>query len=153
MELPNWVSAWQLWLGLATVLGVAELFSLELILLMLATGALVGMVLAVVDAPLAVQVLGAIGASLAALVVVRPSVVKRLHAGPNLVLGHDALVGKQGVVVEEVSAQGGLVTIGGESWTARPYDEDAVIAAGSRVDVLQIKGATAMVHQIPELDG
>ncbi len=84
--------------------------------------------------------------------VVRPSVVKRLHAGPQLVLGHDALVGKQGVVVEEVSAQGGLVKIGGEIWTARPYDEEAVIAAGARVDILEIKGATAMVHQIPELE-
>src|SRR5689334_17213314 len=140
MELPDGFSAWQLWLGLAVVLGVAELFSLELILLMLVAGALVGMVLDLAGLALPIQVIAAIATSLAALVVVRPSVVKRLHAGPTLVLGHDALVGKQGRVVEEVSSQGGLVKIGGETWTARPYDDDAVIEVGARVDVLQIKG-------------
>ncbi len=35
---------WEIWLGLAIVLGVAELFSLDLILLMLAVGAVVGIV-------------------------------------------------------------------------------------------------------------
>ena len=90
-------------------------------------------------------------ASIAALGVVRPSVVKRLHTGPNLVLGHDALVGRQGLVVEEVSSQAGQIRIGGEIWTARPYDEDQVIPVGAKVDIFQIKGATALVHQVPEL--
>jgi len=30
-------------------------------------------------------------------------------------------------------------------WTARSYDEDAVIEAGERVEVVEIKGATALV--------
>ena len=126
MQLPDGIETWQVWLGLAIALGVLELFSLDLILLMLALGAVVGLV--------------------------RPSVVKRLHQGPTLVLGHDALVGKTAVVVEEVSSQGGQVRINGELWTARPYDEDSVIAPGAKVDVFQIKGATALVHQVPELD-
>lgn len=36
--------AWAAWLGIAAVLGVAEMFSLDLIFLMLAVGALGGMV-------------------------------------------------------------------------------------------------------------
>jgi membrane protein implicated in regulation of membrane protease activity len=44
------------------------------------------------------------------------------------------------------------VKIGGEVWTARPYDEDQVIEPGAKVDVFVIKGATALVHQVPELD-
>ena len=36
--------------------------------------------------------------------------------------------------------------IGGETWTARPYDEALVIPAGEWVDVLAIDGATAVVH-------
>jgi membrane protein implicated in regulation of membrane protease activity len=93
-----------------------------------------------------------VATSIAALGLVRPSVVHRLHAGPTLVLGHDALVGKTAVVVEEVSSQGGQVRIGGELWTARPYDDDAVIEPGVKVDVFQIKGATALVHRVPEID-
>jgi len=86
------------------------------------------------------------------LALVRPSVVRRLHTGPELTLGHAALVGKQAVVVSEVSADAGQVRINGELWTARPYDETRVIPQGARVDVLQIKGATALVHEVPQLD-
>jgi membrane protein implicated in regulation of membrane protease activity len=142
---------WETWMGLAIVLGVAELFSLDLILLMLAVGAVVGGIAALIGLPVAVQILGAVAASVAMLSIVRPSVVKRLHSGPNLVLGHDKLVGKQAVVISEVSADGGQVRIAGEIWTARPYDDDAVIEPGAKVDVFEIRGATAVVHKIPEL--
>ena len=152
MQLPDGVDPWQVWLGLAIALGVLELFSLDLILLMLALGAVVGMVLALAGLDTWVQVLAAVATSVAALGLVRPSVVKRLHQGPTLVLGHDALVGRTAVVVEEVSSQGGQVRINGELWTARPYDDDQVIEPGAKVDVFQIKGATAMVHRVPELD-
>ena len=49
-------------------------------------------------------------------------------------------------VLEEVSAQSGKVRIGGELWSARPYDETLVISAGTTVDVMQIEGATALVY-------
>jgi len=32
-------------------------------------------------------------------------------------------------------------------WTARAYDEDDVIDAGRRVQVIQIRGATALVSE------
>jgi membrane protein implicated in regulation of membrane protease activity len=147
MHFPDWAA----WLAAAIALGVLELFSLDLILLMLAAGAVVGMVAGLLQLPVALQVLAAVAAAVAALGLVRPSVVKRLHAGPTLVLGHEALVGRQALVVERVSCDGGQVRINGELWTARPYDEDLVIEPGSRVDVLQIKGATALVHEIPRL--
>ena len=38
-----------------------------------------------------------------------------------------------------------VVKIGGEVWSARSYDEDEVIEAGDRVEVLKIDGATALV--------
>ena len=152
MQLPEGFDAWPVWLGLAVVLGVLELFNLNLILLMLAGGALVGMLAALVGLPEWAQIAAAAAAAGAALSMVRPSVVRRLHAGPTLVLGHEALVGRQGVVVEQVSAEGGQVRIGGELWTARPYDETLVIKPGARVDIFEIKGATALVHEVPELD-
>lgn len=143
---------WATWAGIAVLLGVAELFSLDLVLLMLAIGAGVGVLTAVIGLPVAVQILAALGASVAMLALVRPSMVKRLHAGPELTLGHKALVGKQGVVVSPVSADGGQVRIGGELWSARAFDETEVIEEGARVDVFEIKGATAVVHKIPDLD-
>jgi membrane protein implicated in regulation of membrane protease activity len=143
---------WETWTGLAILLGVAELFSLDLVLLMLALGACVGVVTALLGLPVAVQILAALAASVAMLALVRPSMVKRLHSGPELTLGHDALVGRTGVAVTEITGDGGQVRIGGELWSARAFDETAVIRPGARVDVFQIKGATAVVHAVPELD-
>jgi membrane protein implicated in regulation of membrane protease activity len=150
---PDWLgeNAWAVWLGLAMLLGVAELVSLDLILLMLAGGALVGAGASLLHLPAALQVFAAVLTSVAMLALVRPNVVRRLHSGPDLVTGHDKLIGKQGVVISEVSCDAGQVRIAGEVWTARPYDDDAVIEPGARVDVFEIRGATAMVHKIPEL--
>ncbi|HEU4513993.1 MAG TPA: NfeD family protein [Nocardioidaceae bacterium] len=148
----DWFQDWQAWLGLAIALGVAELFSLDLMLLMMATGALAGMTVAMIGFALPVQIVVAVIVSVGMIALVRPNIVKRLHSGPELTLGHAALVGKQGVVVDEVSMQGGQIRVGGELWTARPYDETEVIEPGAAVDIFEIKGATAYVHRIPTLD-
>jgi membrane protein implicated in regulation of membrane protease activity len=144
---------WEAWLGLAIVLGVAEMFSLDLIVGMLAIGALVGMVLALADVPFALQVLGAAGASVAMLGLVRPSMIRRLHSGPELTMGHDKLLGVQGTVLTEMSGlTTGRIKINGEDWSARPYDETMTIPAGETVEVLAIKGATAYVHPVARLE-
>jgi membrane protein implicated in regulation of membrane protease activity len=151
MNLPEWFQDWQAWLGLAIALGVAELFSLDLMLLMMASGALAGMAMAMLGFVWPVQVVVAVAVSIGMVALVRPNIVKRLHSGPELTLGHAALVGKQGVVVDEVSMQSGQIRVGGELWTARPYDETEVIEPGAPVDIFEIKGATAYVHRIPTL--
>ena len=144
---------WAAWVGAAVLLGVAEMLSLDLVLIMLAVGAVAGMVLALVGAPLALQMLVAAGVSVAMLGLVRPALAKRLHGGPELNLGHGKLVGQRGVVTEEITGlQTGRIKLGGEIWTAAPYDENVTIAPGETVEVLQIKGATAYVHPVPSLE-
>jgi membrane protein implicated in regulation of membrane protease activity len=144
-------NAWAVWLGLSMLLGVAELASLDLVLLMLAVGALAGMGAALVGLDVWLQVLAAAAASIAMLAFVRPSFVKRLHSGPDLQHGFTGLVGKEGVAIAEVTAEGGQIKLAGEIWTARPYDEYAVIPVGAKVQVFEIRGATAYVHEVPEL--
>jgi membrane protein implicated in regulation of membrane protease activity len=145
--------AWETWLGLTIVLGLAEMFSLDLILIMLAAGALVGMLAAILDLHIAVQILAASAASVAALAMVRPTMVKRLHGGPELSLGHGKLVGKQGIVTEDISGlSAGRIKLAGEFWTAEPYDDTTTILAGETVEVLEIRGATAVVHPVARLE-
>jgi membrane protein implicated in regulation of membrane protease activity len=144
-------NAWAVWLGLSMVLGVAELASLDLVLLMLAVGALAGMGAALLGLDVWLQILAAAAASIAMLAFVRPSFVKRLHGGPDLQHGFTGLVGKEGVTVAEITAEGGQVKLAGEIWTARPYDDFAVIPVGAKVQVFEIRGATAYVHEVPEL--
>jgi membrane protein implicated in regulation of membrane protease activity len=149
----DWVreNAWAAWLVAAMVLGGAEMVSLDLVLLMLAIGALGGMTADLVGLGLGVQVVVALATSVGLLALVRPSVVKRLHSGPELKQGHDALVGMEGFAIAEISEQSGQAKIRGEVWTVRPYDPHEVIASGAKVQVLEIRGATAYVHEIPQL--
>ena len=140
------------WLGVAILLGVAELASMDLILLMLAVGALVGMLVSL-GAGFAVSAIAAAIASVACLALVRPQLVKRLHAGPELSLGHGKLVGQQGVVTERVTGlEAGRIKLSGEIWSAKPYDESLSIEPGQTVEVLEIRGATAYVHPVPSIE-
>lgn len=144
---------WETWLMIAVALGVLELISTDLILIMLAGGALVGMVVALVGAPVGLQIVAALASALGLLALLRPSMVHRLHAGPTLKVGAEALIGERGHVLEELSHHTpGRVKIGGEVWTARPYDEDDTIEAGATVDVVSIKGATAYVLRTHQLE-
>jgi membrane protein implicated in regulation of membrane protease activity len=137
------------WLAVAILFGIAELASLDLILLMLAAGAIVGAISAGLGLPFVLQILLAGGASVAMLALVRPSVVKRLHSGPELQLGHAKLVGRQALVTEDVtSLTPGRVKLAGEIWSAEPYDDSLTIKAGETVEVLAMKGATVYVHPL-----
>jgi membrane protein implicated in regulation of membrane protease activity len=140
---------WVMWLALSVGLAAAELLSLDLILLMLAVGALSGAVVAAVQGPVILQVLVALAISLGMLTFVRPNVVRRLHRGPELTTGHAALVGKQAIVLETVDARTGRIKLRGQIWSARSVDE-SVIAPGSTVDVYEIDGATAVVYPVSE---
>src|SRR6476661_3223087 len=115
--------------------------SLDLILVMVAAGALVGALAALAHAPFVLQVLLAAGASTAMLALVRPNLVAKLHHGPTLVSGHEKLIGQQAVVTEQLSAQEpGRIKLGGEIWSACPYDEGLTIPPGVRVEVFAIRG-------------
>jgi len=144
---------WEAWLAAAFVLGLLEMLSMDLILIMLAIGAVAGMIAALVGIPEAAQVLVAAGTSVAMLALVRPSLTKHLKSGPELRLGHGKLVGKQGLVTETITALNpGRVRLAGDVWSAEPYDESLTIEAGETVEVFEIRGATAYVHPIPRLD-
>jgi len=144
---------WEAWLGVAILLGVAEMFSLDLILIMLAVGAGVGMVAAMLGLAFPLQVVAALVASVAMLAAVRPSAVRRLRQGPSLEVGHGKLVGEHGLVTETISAhQAGRIKLAGEIWSAKAYGDAGLIAPGETVVVLQITGATAVVLPVGSLE-
>ncbi len=131
-----------LWLALAVVLGVAEMLSLDLVLVMLAVGRRRRHGRGARPAPPSSR-----RCSSPAVPRSRCSrscgrrVVKRLHTGPELKLGHGKLVGRQGVVTAAISGtETGRIRIDGEVWSASPYDETLTIAPGETVEVLRSAG-------------
>ena len=87
--------------------------------------------------------------SLLTLAIVRPIAKSHMKVPPQIRTGSAALIGKQAIVLERiVNHEGvGCVKIDGEVWTARSYDEDEVIEQGKRVQVMEIRGATALVTE------
>ena len=137
--------AWAAWLVVAVVLGGLELFSLDLVLVMLAVGALGGAAVAALGLPFVAAAGVAVGISLVGLLAVRPVAVRHLRAGPLQLTGTAALVGREAVVTAEVTRDGGRVRLAGEIWSARNYVPDGTIPVGKTVDVVSIDGATAVV--------
>jgi membrane protein implicated in regulation of membrane protease activity len=137
---------WASWMVIAAALALLEVASTDLIFIMLAVGAVGGVVVALLGGPVVLQIIVALIVALALLALIRPGLVHRLHAGPTLAIGAEALIGKRAFVLEPLThVVPGRVKIGGDVWTAQPFDEDDVIEAGTTVDVVSIKGATAYV--------
>ncbi len=140
------MGSWIVWLVLAAVLGVAEVMTTTLAFGLIAVGAVVAAVVGAAGVSLPFQVGAFAVAAAAGLVVVRPIAMRHIKQPPLLRTGTSALVGRSAKVVEEITDDGGRVRIGGELWSARPYDESQVIPVGSTVNVFAIEGATALVH-------
>ncbi len=146
----NWLDnhQWEAWLIAALLLSGAELATLDLTLLMMGIGAAAAALIAGLGFNVVVQVLGAVVVAVALLGFVRPNIVRRMHAGPTLQNGPEALVGRSGLVLERVTAHAGRVKLRGEVWSARTFDESVVVEPGEKVGVAQIDGATAVVYPI-----
>jgi membrane protein implicated in regulation of membrane protease activity len=142
----NW---WALWLTVFLVFAVVEMLTLDLFFIMLGGGALAGLVAAFAGADFWLQIVVFSVVSLLMIGFVRPVALKHLRSSPADQRSNvERLIGESALVVEPVSANGGLVKIGGDVWSAR-Y-ESGVLAPGQHAVVRAIDGATAVV--IPQQD-
>ena len=137
-----------MWAVLAVALAVGEVLTPGLFFLgpvALAAGA--AAVAALLGAGTVGSIVVFIVCSLASLAFLRPIARRHLHMPQRLRTGTAALVGAKGVAIDRIDAHGGRVKIGGETWTARTFDESQVIEPGARVDIVKIEGATALVYE------
>ena len=137
--------AWLIWLIAAGVLAIAEALSLDLFLLMLAGAALATAGAAALGAPVAVQVGVFAITALGMVAVVRPLAKRRLALSSGERTGIEGLKGRNAVVVRTVDQHGGRVRLAGEEWSAEAYDPTQVLQVGTTVQVMEIRGATAVV--------
>jgi membrane protein implicated in regulation of membrane protease activity len=138
---------WVLWMLAAGVLAVGEIFTLGFFLAPVAIAAVTAAIVALAGGGVALQWIVFIAMSAASLAVLRPIARRHLRTPMQLRSGTAALVGAPALVLERVDGRGGQVKIGGEIWTARSFDEDQAFEPGTRVEVLKIDGATALVAE------
>ena len=143
------MDAWVLWLIAAVVLAVAEVLNLSFFLFPFAIGAAAAAVveLAGLGMPVAVVVFAVL--TVLSFGIVRPIARRHLRTPPQIRTGTAALIGRRAVVLERIANDEGVgcIRLDGEVWSARAYDDDRVFEAGTRVQVLEIRGATALVDE------
>jgi membrane protein implicated in regulation of membrane protease activity len=139
------MEAWLFWLIAAVILGAGEIATGAFLLAPFAGGALLAAVAAGVGAGSFLQWAVFLVASSGMLLGLRPIARSHRRMPPQIRTGTAALVGKSATVTEQVTADAGAVRLEGEVWSARPYSEDEVFEPGARVNVVEIRGATALV--------
>ena len=128
---------WQMWAVVAVVCLILELTAGDFFIICFSIGAVFAAIAAVVGGGFYVQLLVFAVFTLVSLFWVRPFAQRYLHKGEDRrVSNADALLGRQGRVVETVKADGfGRVQIDGDIWKA-VTNETADIAEGANVKVV-----------------
>jgi membrane protein implicated in regulation of membrane protease activity len=142
------VPGWVIWAVVALALAAGEIFTPGLFFLgPVALAAVAAGIVALLGVGAVAQLIVFIAGAIASVLVVRPIARAHLSMPSQLRTGTAALTGAKAVVLQRVDADGGLVRIGGEEWTARAYMEGQVLEPGARVEVVKIEGATALVYE------
>jgi membrane protein implicated in regulation of membrane protease activity len=142
------MDAWILWLVAAAILGIGEMHQGGLYLLPFAIGAALAAVLGLLGVSFGLSAIVFVLSSLIVVGALRPVARRHRRLPPAIRTGAAALVGRRAMVLERIANEEGVGCVrieGGEVWTARSYDDDEVIDAGERVEVVEIRGATALV--------
>ncbi|HEX8714426.1 MAG TPA: NfeD family protein [Solirubrobacteraceae bacterium] len=142
------MDVWVIWLIAACVLGVGEMHQGGFYLAPFAAGAALAAVVGLLGVGALLSAVVFLAASGIVFATLRPIAQRHRRLPPAIRTGAAALVGRPATVLERIANDEGVGCVkidGGEVWTARSYDEGEVFDAGERVEVVEIRGATALV--------
>jgi membrane protein implicated in regulation of membrane protease activity len=139
---------WIIWLLAAALLGVGEMHQGGFYLAPFALGAAVAALLGILGVGAGLSAIAFLISSGIVFATLRPVARRHRRLPPSIRTGAAALIGRPAMVLERIANDEGVGCVrieGGEVWTARSYDQDEVIDVGERVEVVEIRGATALV--------
>jgi membrane protein implicated in regulation of membrane protease activity len=142
------MDVWIIWLVAACVLGVGEMHQGGFYLAPFAAGAALAAIVSLIGVSALLSGVVFVASSAIVFGTLRPVARRHQHLPPSIRTGAAALVGRPALVLERIANDEGVGCVkidGGEVWTARSYDEHEVIDVGERVEVVEIRGATALV--------
>ncbi len=141
------MNAWIVWVVVACVLGVGEMHQGGFYLAPFAAGAALAAVVGLLGVGFALSAVLFLATSGVVFATLRPVAQRHRRLPPSIRTGAAALIGRKATVIERIANDEGVgcVKIDGEVWTARSFDEDQVFDPGERVEVVEIRGATALV--------
>jgi len=140
---------WLLWTLVCVVALILEVSSGTFYLMCFAIGAVGAVMVSLMGTPLWLQVLVFSAISAVSVFCVRPLLVKCLHPVQKERLSNaSALVGRQGVVIEPISAErSGYVRVDGDEWRAVTAD-GTMIERGVNVRIIAMNSIVVTVEPV-----
>ena len=142
---------WGIWIVIAVVALVVEATTTSFFTLYFGIAAAICAVLAGVGVDVPIQILAFAALSVGGVYLTRPWLVRMAGTDtPAVPMGAEAMRGRIGVVTAPIGQlEPGQVRVNGEIWSARSYFEHEAIPQGSRVEVVESRGVTALVIPSP----
>lgn len=141
------ISLTLVWFILFVIFVAAEIVTAgALVSIWFCFGALAAMFAAMAGMSFTIQMVIFIAVSVVLLIFTKPF-AKKLLNGRIEATNAPALIGKYGIVTEEINniEAAGAVKIDGKIWTARSSDEREIIKEGAEVKILDIQGVKLIV--------
>ena len=148
---------WQYWLIASGVFFIGEIITVGFLLFWFGVAALIAMIVSFFTSNIIVQMTVFIISSVILIFATKPFVKKFVNQ-KTVVTNALSIVGKKGIVLQDVDTMKGQVKIGGEIWSAQCEENDdrtntdgangVSIPVGSEVEVTKIEGVKVIVKPV-----
>lgn len=139
-----------IWVGVMVVFGVMEAITVGLTSLWFVVGGLGGLVVAMLNGPIWLQLVVFFVVSIGCMIAARPLVAKYINQ-TTVPTNADRVLGATARVTEAIdnTVPVGAVYVDGKTWSARSETEE-VIAVGTMVRVTRMEGVRLFVEELKE---
>ncbi len=137
-----------IWLAITVVLSVIEIFTMGLVTIWFAAGAVVALIVSLIGAPLWLQITLFLVVSIIVLILVRP--IATTHFNNRLKKTNiDAVVGRKLIAKTDIDNLHGFgkVDMDGSTWIAASSIDNVIIHQGEEVKVVEVQGVKLIVER------
>ena len=136
------------WLIITVVLSLIEIFTMGLVTIWFAAGAVVALIMSLIGAPLWLQATLFLVVSIVVLVLVRP--IATSHFNNRLKKTNiDAVIGRKLIAKTDIDNLHGMgkVDMDGSTWIAASSMDNVIIHQGEEVKVVEVQGVKLIVER------
>ena len=139
---------WQIWLIISGVCLIVEIMTVGFLLFWFGIASLISMVVSFFTSNLVIQMVVFLVSSVILILATKPFVKKFMNK-KNIATNAYSLIGKTGLVIQEIDNVKGIgqIKVGGEVWSAQSED-NSVIPVNTEIELTKIDGVKAIVKPI-----
>ena len=139
---------WQWWLIASGVFFIGEIITVGFLLFWFGIASLISMVVSFFTSNIIIQMVIFLISSVILIFATKPFVKKFMNKN-NIATNAYSLIGKTGLVIQEINNLKGIgqIKVGGEVWTAQSED-NSIIPINTEIELTKIDGVKAIVKPI-----